>query len=124
MITDLSYKTMNVHILVAEAFVGLRPEGMQVNHKDGVMLNNHYSNLEYVTPKQNIHHAMRLGLFDNAGKKHPRGRAKLTWEKVDEIRLLLDEGKEIKDISSLYSVSYNTIHRIKRQRTWPIEDHP
>jgi hypothetical protein len=45
-----------VHRLVALAYIGKRPAGLEVNHKDGDSLNNHYSNLEYVTPAQNAKH--------------------------------------------------------------------
>ncbi len=37
----------------------------QVNHKDSNKLNNHVSNLEWVTPKENMHHS-----FNNGTQKH------------------------------------------------------
>lgn len=36
--------------------MGLTEENLQVNHKDGDRKNNHISNLEYVTAKENIQH--------------------------------------------------------------------
>lgn len=54
--------TKRVHILVAELVYGQRPEGYHINHKDGVKTNNHPSNLEYCTPKENAQHAVRTGL--------------------------------------------------------------
>lgn len=52
-----------IHSLVAEAVYGPRPEGYQVNHKDGNKLNNHPDNLEYVTPQQNTLHSIEMGTF-------------------------------------------------------------
>lgn len=51
----------NVHQLVAEAFIGPRPEGMHINHKDSDKSNNHATNLEYVTPSENYWHAVEAG---------------------------------------------------------------
>lgn len=45
--------TKNLHVLVAEAFLGNRPEGMHVCHSDGDKNNNSLSNLRYDTPKAN-----------------------------------------------------------------------
>lgn len=53
-----------IHILVADAFLGPKPEGLQVNHIDGVKDNNTPSNLEYVTHSGNIKHAYATGLID------------------------------------------------------------
>ena len=46
-------KTVRIHQLVAAAFIGPRPTGMQVRHLDGNKSNNHISNLAYGTPSQN-----------------------------------------------------------------------
>lgn len=56
-------KTFCVHQLVALAFFGDLPDGWHTNHKDGDKTNNRVDNLEYVTPADNIHHAIRLGLW-------------------------------------------------------------
>jgi hypothetical protein len=51
-----------VHRLVAKLYVG-EPENekLQVNHIDGNVLNNHYTNLEWVTCGENLAHMVKLG---------------------------------------------------------------
>lgn len=62
------------HCLVAEHFLGPRPSGFEVNHKDRDKTNNHWSNLEYVTPRENINHRekqtkKRWGVFKVNSKR-------------------------------------------------------
>ena len=46
--------TPSIASLVAMAFIGERPEGQVINHKDGIKNNNIPSNLEYITYGENI----------------------------------------------------------------------
>ena len=43
------------HALVMEAFVGPRPAGYEVSHRDGDASNNHVRNLRYATRQENQH---------------------------------------------------------------------
>lgn len=58
--TNSNKKFINIHRLVAIHFCEGFKEGLVVNHKDGNTLNNHYSNLEWVTQKQNNDHARHV----------------------------------------------------------------
>lgn len=49
------YQCSNVGRLVLIAFLGIE-EGKECNHKDGNKLNNHISNLEWVTKSENCKH--------------------------------------------------------------------
>lgn len=65
-------KTVNVHRYVAYFLVEGYEENKVVNHKDGVRTNNSISNLEWVTQKENIQHAIHcLKTRDYRGEKHP-----------------------------------------------------
>lgn len=54
-------RTVLAHILVAEAFLGRRPEGHEVCHYDDNGTNNSLQNLRYDTPKANTQDAIRNG---------------------------------------------------------------
>ncbi len=57
--------TRSVHRMIAEAFIPNPQNKPEVNHKDGNRLNNKLSNLEWVTKKENMDHAVATGLIDN-----------------------------------------------------------
>lgn len=59
-----------VHALVALAFIGPRPEGMEVCHYDGNPLNNHLFNLDYDTHSANLHDQVRHGTHPEASRTH------------------------------------------------------
>ena len=52
---DGSMKSVNVHRLVMNAFIG--PSELVVNHKNEIKTDNRLSNLEYVTTSQNIRYS-------------------------------------------------------------------
>jgi hypothetical protein len=109
----LGTKSHFVHRLVAAAWVGPRPAGCDVNHKDHCRQNNRAENLEWVTRLGNSHHAM------NAGRLH-RGEqitsAKLTTTQVLEIRSAV--GCTRKELAEKYGVGRQQISKILLGRLW------
>jgi hypothetical protein len=51
-----------IHRLVALTFILTSDSNKQVNHIDGNKQNNNVDNLEWITAKENTHHAIKLGL--------------------------------------------------------------
>lgn len=67
---DNRQKHPNVHVLVMEAFVGPRPEGMQVCHNNGDRLDCRLENLRYGTDRENKLDTVKHGTHRNARKTH------------------------------------------------------
>lgn len=95
----------SLHRLVAEAFIlnsGNRPD---VNHKDGIKVNNAAENLEWATQKENYDHAIRTGLNTTLGARVRR----LTPEQVRIVRASKATQKEI---AKYFGVSDGTISNV------------
>lgn len=57
-----NYKALKIHRCVAFMFVDGFKDGLVVNHIDGIKTNNVWTNLEWVTSKENTRHAIKTGL--------------------------------------------------------------
>lgn len=109
-------KTYLTHRLVARAFIGPVPQGLQVNHKNGNKRDNRAMNLEYVTPGANVRHAFSvLGRKGNRGEHS--GTAKLTKANVTKIRELLGT-KSHDQIAREFGVTRRTIGRLLHGEAW------
>ncbi|GAB3388220.1 HNH endonuclease signature motif containing protein [Lysobacter fragariae] len=118
-------KSRSVHLLVASAYIGPRPDGKEVNHKDGNKQNNRPDNLEYVTHSENMGHCFRAGLGNPpTGQRHHM--TTLSEEQVAELRAeyaqLRSSGRlpdgEMKRLQDKYGVSDTAITQIARGKTW------
>jgi hypothetical protein len=102
--------TLNVHQIVAAAFIGPCPRGKQINHKDKDEKNNRIDNLEYLTPSQNQQHAFNTG--------RAIGHAKLTEDDVRAIRERLRHQAKTTDLAKEYQVNITCIHKLRVGQTW------
>ena len=100
-----------VHRLVAEKYIPNPDNLPQVNHKDGDKLNNCVDNLEWVTPKENIEHAIKNGF------RKSNNSTVLNVNQVKEIKKLF-ETKSMKEIAEMYNVSLSCIKHIHAGHTW------
>lgn len=94
------HKPMNIHMLVALAFIGPKPgDNYQVDHKNTFTKNNHYTNLEWVTIAENHRRAFDKGLRDHQfGENHHFN--KYSDECVHNICKLLEKGIKPRHIIS------------------------
>lgn len=108
------YKT--VHSVVALVFIGPRPRGYEVNHKDLNKRNNAAVNLEYVTSSENKRHAIKL----HAGwVGELNGSARLTEAQVREIRALYVPWKYgSHKLAKQFGVTKAAIRCILAGKTW------
>lgn len=115
---DGSRKTYKAHRLVMITFCPIdKFVKLQVNHIDGNKLNNHISNLEWCTNKENIRHAIQNKLIY-------KSRAIITEQECIEICKLLEDGYAPrmvaqklypdKDINKFQSI----IQDIKKGKNW------
>lgn len=65
---DGSRKLRPIHALVAQAFIGPRPPGLDVRHKNDVKTDCRAVNLEYGTRSQNMLDAVKNGRVVNSNK--------------------------------------------------------
>jgi hypothetical protein len=108
---------IRVHRMVAELYIPNPDNKPIVNHIDGDKLNNHYTNLEWVTHKENKDHAVKNGLYLR-GEEHTNI---LTEKQVIWIRKNYVKGdKELgsRPLSRKFNVSKGCIDGIIHYRTW------
>jgi DNA-directed RNA polymerase specialized sigma24 family protein len=103
-----------VHLIVMEAFVGLRPEGMACCHNDGDPENNRIENLRWDTYQANEDDKLRHGTRLMGSQIN----AKLTEEQVQEIRRLRGEGTTFAELARRFGVSPQNVEKIVHRRSW------
>lgn len=107
------HKSLMVHRLVAEAFLG-KGGNLQVNHLNGIKTDNHFKNLEWCTAKQNTQHAINTGLNKEYGEGN--GNSKLTSKQVSEIRNI--KGKSFTEIGKIFGISRTQVTNIVKHFQW------
>ena len=98
-----SVSTKLVHLLVANAFLPNTENKSEINHIDGNKNNNSASNLEWVTHKENLNHAIKTGLRSPTPMLGKAGRKNKLSKKVVQLNL---DGSFVK----IWDSSYDAMH--------------
>ena len=104
-----------VYRLVARAFLGPRPTGLQVRHVNDDKSDNRPSNLRYGTGKQNAADRERNGL---QARGEDDGNAKVRTEDVLRMRQRVDAGETRTSVAADYRLSVAQVSRIVSRRHW------
>lgn len=104
-----------VHSLVALAFLGPRPHGLQVAHGDGDRMNSRLSNLRYATAVENAADRVAHGT-EVHGERN--GNAKITAAQAEEIRRRNRRGERQVDLAREFGISQSQISNIARRAAW------
>ena len=107
------------HRLVWVHANGPIPDGLTINHKNGVKDDNRLDNLEVATYSEQRRHALETL---NVNRNRPKGslhpKTKLSEEEVLEIRRLRLTGWMVKQIAARYDMRPKAISAICCRRTW------
>lgn len=101
-----------LHRLVAKYFIPNNDpiNKTQVNHIDGNKNNNSISNLEWVTPKDNMKHALKSGLLQTTYNE----------ETIHEACKLMEENKLSQmEIARRVNMTKQSLNDLRHYRTWP-----
>ncbi len=114
-------KTLRVHRVVADVFLGPIPKGMQVNHINGIKADNRVENLEIVSASENILHSYHVlmrkpSINPNPGERN--GNAKFKDADIREIRRLYRSGVVQTKIAEMFNCKQPIISRIVRLEAW------
>ena len=115
--------TIKIHRAVAENFIPNPDNLPQVNHIDGNKRNNCVNNLEWVTAKQNVIHAVINDLYKNGESSE---LSKLNKEQVEYIKencILYNKEFGCTALAEKFNVDVSTISKIIHDVSWKKYDY-
>ena len=83
-------RTVGVHVLVAQAFLGPNPGGMEVCHGDGNATHNHPHNLRWDTRSSNVVDKTRHGTHNFLKSYTPRDRSTIRSRAKKSLQMFVE----------------------------------
>jgi hypothetical protein len=110
--TKDSRKQCLVHILVIEAFIGKKPDGMECCHNNGNRKDNRLENLRWDTRKNNHADKLLHGTWQQGEKI---GTSKLKEWQAKEVKY---SSIPLKELSKKFNVSMGCVEKIRYSQSW------
>lgn len=102
---DCICKSINIHTLVAIAFIENPENKKEVNHINGIKIDNHVGNLEWLTHQENMDHAKKNNLI----YKTPEATRQ-------EVRTLFAAGMNRAQIEKKLKIAWGTVNTILKNQ--------
>lgn len=112
---DGSRKHKQVHRMVADAFIGEKPEGKNLAHGNGIRSDNRVDNLRWATQAENCADKIEHGT-QTRGSSHHRSRH--TEEQVRLAKEARHNGMTLRQASEYSGVSFSTVASACTGKTW------
>lgn len=108
-------RPVGVHQLVADAFHGPRPCGLQVRHLNGTPSDNTPNNLRYGTQRENGQDRMDHGSYLSGGSHQ---NAKLSSAQAESVRQRRGGGEKVATLAREFGVSISTVEGVIYGKTY------
>lgn len=108
-----------LHRLVAIAFISNPENKLEINHINGIKVDNRVNNLEWATHKENMRHALENKLNANhrgINNKYYQSTIMSEDEVIEAKKIYNNDNTSFKKLSEKYNVSKSTIMRVIKKQ--------
>lgn len=118
LINNGNKKSKSIHRLVCQAFLFNPGNKPMTNHKNGIKADNYVENLEWVTAKENVHHAVKNNLIKRNHGENVHNSILSNIVVLEIKQLLRNDCLTQVDIGKRFGVSKGVINHIKTNRNY------